>query len=158
MCSSDLISNEENVLLQRLTQRGEKLLSSPRLAVFHHRRNSWAGIALQAIKYGSGRAQNLLLLPETFRLLYFIPALFIFYLILLPFWLFLAGGASLLPLGCYVVLFLGSSIYFAIRDSDPAQLLGIGVAFCVHLSYGLGFIQAGIFWLRQRERLKEFWV
>ncbi|MGZ3710565.1 MAG: glycosyltransferase, partial [Bdellovibrionota bacterium] len=61
--ATHLISNEENVLLQQLEREGHELWHSPRLAVFHRRRDNWRGTLEQAAKYGAGRAQNLLLLP-----------------------------------------------------------------------------------------------
>lgn len=150
-----LISNEENVLLQRLSSRGARLWSSPRLAVFHRRRECWAGLVSQAAKYGSGRAQNLLLIPESFRALYFLPALLLVYLALSP-WLALSlGSAAFAPLVLYAGLSAAQALILAARERDPAQLLGALVLPAVHLSYGFGFLRAFFSWTHRREKLRE---
>jgi glycosyltransferase involved in cell wall biosynthesis len=152
--ASHLISNEENVLLQRLAARGGALFSSPRLAVFHRRRDTWRGLAKQAAKYGAGRAQNLLLLPETFRPLYLLPALFLLYLTALP---AIAYGsrAAIWPLAAYFALALFGAVARAVVDRDPAQLLGAFVAPVVHLAYGAGFLRALVQWGARRGLLRE---
>ncbi|MCA0305157.1 MAG: glycosyltransferase, partial [Proteobacteria bacterium] len=47
-----LVSNEENVLLQRLAEGGSVLWRTPDLAVYHRRRARWRGLLQQAAKYG----------------------------------------------------------------------------------------------------------
>lgn len=153
--ATHLISNEENVLLQRMAARGARLWVSPRLAVYHARRNSWRGLWAQAAKYGAGRAQNLLLLPETFRALYFLPTLFLAYLVAAPFLFPWLGGLLWAPLAAYVALAFAGSLVRAIATRDAAQLLGLLVCPFVHLAYGFGFAGALFAWARRRELLRE---
>ncbi len=138
-----LVSNEENVLLQRLAAKRAKLWASPRLAVFHRRRETWVGLCAQAAKYGAGRAQNLRIVPGSFRILYFLPSFFLIYLAGLPALAAFLGMAAVLPLGVYAMLVVRASVALAFRLRDPAQILGLAIFPCLHLSYGGGFLRAG---------------
>jgi hypothetical protein len=149
-----LISNEENVLLLQLERQGERLWRSPALAVYHRRRADWRGTWEQAAKYGGGRAQNLLLLPHTLRVLYFLPALLLLYLALLPAWLYwLSPAWALLPLVAYTALVAGHAAGFARRDA--AGWLALALFPCIHLAYGLGFLRALSRWSWCRKKLLE---
>lgn len=151
--ATHLISNEENVLLQRLEAEGGLLWHSERLAVHHRRRNTWAGLWEQAGKYGSGRAQNLLLLPQTVRLQYFLPSLFLLYLLLLPLY---GSEALFLPAYAYVALSLFYAFSSFLRQADPGLLLQLFVFPLLHLGYGYGFLRAlGSWGFRRKELLKH---
>lgn len=150
-----LLSNEENLLLQRLEAMGAKLVHSPRLAVYHRRRDSWAGTWEQAAKYGGGRAQNLLILPASFRFLYLIPALFLLYLAFCPFLFLKWGLGALTPLALYVGLALGYAFIDLFRAKDPACLL-LPILFpFIHCAYGFGFLRACLTWGLRRKKLIE---
>ncbi|MGZ3652867.1 MAG: glycosyltransferase, partial [Bdellovibrionota bacterium] len=154
--ASHLISNEENVLLQRLTASGARLWTSPRLAVFHRRRATWAGLCSQAAKYGAGRAQNLLLAPESWKPLYLAPPLFSLYLISLPLLLWIEPrSVTLAPLLLYAAVAFTLSAARTVMERDPAQLAGLAVYPCVHFSYGLGFARAMLAWIGRRQELRE---
>jgi hypothetical protein len=153
--ASHLISNEENVLLQRLTEKGGGLWSSPRLAVFHRRRGTWQGLCSQAAKYGAGRAQNLLLAPETLNPLYFLPLLFLSYLLLLPVLAVALNITAFLPLTAYFGLSAVHAFTLAILKRDSAHLLALAVFPCVHLAYGIGFLRALFSWGLRRKKLAE---
>jgi hypothetical protein len=153
--AAHLISNEENVLLQRLAAKGARLVSSPRLAVYHRRRDTWSGLCAQAAKYGAGRAQNLLLVPESLRPLYFLPLLFTGYLAALPALVAYYGAAQLLPAALYLAVAALSSMARALWLRDPAQLLGVFVFPALHVSYGLGFLRALLAWTWRRADLRE---
>ncbi len=153
--ASHLISNEENVLLQRLAAKGARLWASPRLAVYHCRRGTWRGTMSQAAKYGAGRAQNLLLIPETLRPLYFLPLLFSLYVATLPLLEPLFGATYFLPLALYLALTASASLLRAVAGRDSAELLGFLVYPAVHLAYGWGFLRALAAWARRREELRE---
>lgn len=153
--AAHLISNEENVLLQGLEGKGGLLWSSPRLAVHHKRRDTWRGLASQAAKYGAGRAQNLLLVPETLRALYFLPLAFLAYLFLLPFLEAQLGPAAWAPFAGYLSLTCLHSVFLSLWRRDPAHLLGALVFPVVHLSYGVGFARALLLWGLRRKKLQE---
>lgn len=153
--AAHLISNEENVLLQRLEGKGGRLWSSPRLAVHHRRRDTWAGLCSQAAKYGAGRAQNLLLVPETFSFLYFLPLLLLAYLALLPLLAAHLGPAAWLPFALYAGPAALHAAGLSLLRRDPAHLLALAVFPCVHLSYGAGFARALLLWGLRRKKLEE---
>lgn len=147
--ATHLISNEENVLLQRLAAQGALLWSSPRLAVFHHRRETWRGLCAQAVKYGGGRAQNILLLPETFRFLYLLPALLLLCVPLLPLSYLWLGWVATIPLLIYTACVILFSAALALRDLDSAHVLCLFVFPAVHFSYAIGFLRVLLWPLRQ---------
>jgi glycosyltransferase involved in cell wall biosynthesis len=147
-----LISNEENVLLQQLERRGARLLHSPKLAVFHKRRDSWGGTFEQAVKYGSGRAQNLLLVPHSIRPLYFLPAAFLLYLAALP---FSSSFLGFVPVFTYGSLAIFYSLATALVKRDRAALLMLLVFPFVHLAYGFGFLKTLLSWGFRRKQLLE---
>lgn len=148
-----LVSNEENLLLQRLEASGARLLHSPRLAVYHLRRPTWLGTAQQAAKYGAGRAQNLLIFPATFRFYYLAPAALLLYtLAALPL-AAIFGSTALLPAAVYAGLALAHALLGALRKRDPALLLLPLVYPLIHLSYGAGFLRACFRWGFNRKSL-----
>jgi succinoglycan biosynthesis protein ExoA len=151
--ATHLISNEENVLLQQLEREGHALIHSPSLAVFHLRRDKWSGTWEQAAKYGSGRAQNLLLLPHTLRTLYFLPSLLLLYLLCLPFALKIPTSAW--PLLAYASLVMLSAVSSAIRFRDNAAWLSLALYPWIHLAYGFGFLRAMATWGLRRKKLLE---
>jgi succinoglycan biosynthesis protein ExoA len=55
----DLYPNEENELFNRLQAQGGRLAYEPQAAVLRPRRQSVAAFALQAFRYGRGRAQQM---------------------------------------------------------------------------------------------------
>lgn len=151
--ATHLISNEENVLLQRLESEGALLWQSPGLSVYHRRRSCWSGLWEQSMKYGSGRAQNLLLLPKTFRAEYFLPMAFLFYLTSLPIaW---AAPFWLLPGLVYLSCALGFSLSAAFWRRDSAQLLQLFVFPWVHLAYGWGMLKTLMVWTGKRKQLLD---
>lgn len=150
-----LVSNEENVLLQRLGAAGARQWRDHGLAVYHRRRETWRGLAEQAAKYGAGRAQNLLLLPASFRSFYFLPLLALFYGLSLPAGFLAWGSAYLAPAALYALLALGATAAAATRYRDPAAALMVLVYPVLHLAYGFGFARA-LPWAFRRKRLMEY--
>ena len=154
--ATHLISNEENVLLQRLEADGGLLWHSERLAVHHRRRKTWAGLWEQAGKYGSGRAQNVLLMPQTLQLQYLLPSIFLLYLFSLPLWSAQLGELVLFPAFAYLALSVFFSFSCFLRQADPGMLLQLFVFPVLHLGYGYGFLRALCSWgFRRKELLKH---
>lgn len=137
-----LVSNEENVLLQRLAEGGSVLWRTPSLAVYHRRRARWRGLLQQAAKYGNGRAQNVLLLPATFRPIYCLPTLWVAYLVTAPLGLVSFGAAWILPVLAYAALATGASLACLVRSRDAASFWLPLVYPALHCAYGWGFARA----------------
>ncbi len=92
---SEMVCNEENLLLGLLAREDREMVHDPALIVYHIRRKSLAGFAQQIFKYGRGRWQNTVALPGSLSPSYLIPPLFLFYLIASPFLTFqMASGAA----------------------------------------------------------------
>lgn len=138
----NFISNEENVVLQRFEQEGYKLWFTNKLAVFHERRATLEGLASQSEKYGAGRAQNILLLPGTLKVIYFLPLFFLFYLFCLPALAIWVGWVGFFPLFIYTSLAVANAISWSFFKRDIAMLQYFILYPVVHLSYGWGFLKA----------------
>lgn len=149
------VSNEENLFLQRLESLGAKMLATPALAVFHVRRSTWQGLAEQNFKYGKGRAQNCLFLPESFRSYYLLPSLFVFYCFLTALF-FTTVPWSAWPLALYAAIALGFSAIDLWKSGDLAAFFFQPFCyFFIHCSYGLGFFSGILQWSWRRGKLCE---
>lgn len=131
--------NEENLLLQQLMQRGYAMRYCPQLTVYHERRSTVVGLAVQIYGSGKGRAQMSVLMPATLKVAHLVPTIFIAYLLSL----FLVGGWWRAPLFLYLILTAINAVYAAHpqREKFCAFLLMLILAPIAHLSYGWGFIR-----------------
>ncbi|MDD5101481.1 MAG: glycosyltransferase [Endomicrobiia bacterium] len=129
--------NEENLLLEELKNNNVKILYSPDLSVYHHRRSSLLPFSLQVFYSGKGRALMTFFIPSSLRLFHLLPSIFIFYLIALYF-----GKMTFILLFIYLLVSLYNVLFTAILYNiniyDIALMLVI--TFISHLSYGIGFI------------------
>ena len=138
-----------------LTKKGYKIIYSPKLIVYHHRRKSIISHLKQVGNYGQHRGYFAKKFPETsLRLTYFIPSLFLLgnlALLILSFF-------SPLILKLYLILL---AIYFVLVTIDVfvrtknliIGLLTIFTVFLTHLFYGLMFIK-GILSKNFRNKLR----
>lgn len=141
------VSNEENYLLQSLEAEGGQLVADPGLAVYHERRPGLEGVFRQGMKYGQGRAQNLLLRPETFHPFYFAPACLLLTLLFLPWaWPLFAIYAGLVAASTAAIFF---------RQRDSAALLLPLLYGAMHLGYGIGFFTAFFRWFGRKHELAK---
>lgn len=142
------VSNEENILLQQLENSGAKLICSPLLAVYHHRRSTVRGLAEQNFKYGMGRAQNILAYPLSISALYFLPMFFLFshfFLNKFPLLFFIYG----------ILIFTQTMVeLFRSRDTKAIILLPL-VFYITHIFYGIGFFVGLISWAWRKRVLCE---
>lgn len=138
----DLVSAEENLLLERLRCAGRELYYDPRLVVYHHRRATWGGFAAQTFKSGVGRAQAVRRLPACLKAHHLAPALLCGYA------LFLAAHAgrpaAWAPALLYGALLSWEGLLYAFAGGG---LIGgarvIALTALQHAAYGAGFL-AGI--------------
>jgi len=134
----DVLCNEENILLNRLTDFGQKMLYCPELIVYHHRRKSIFSFMRQIFFYGKGRMQHIKKLPKSFSLIFVIPLIFLIYLISLVFYnpLF-----YFIPLGSYALLDIIVSFKKAFTEKKLLSVPLLIVLFpCTHISYAIGLI------------------
>ncbi len=140
-----LTCNEENLLIQQLRSKNERIHYVSDFFVYHERRTGYLALAKQVAKYGAGRAENTRLNPRSLRVFHLIPMVFAFYVLALlsssPFTqdtLFLDYFG--LPLYAYFALVLGFSL--SLMDARALLLLPL-----VHFSYGVGMIKGILFHL-----------
>ena len=150
-----LVSNEENVLLQKLEREGKKMISSSSMAVYHRRRDNFLGIWNQAKKYGSGRRLNLFLMPSTFHLIYFLPSVFLLYILNAFLFFPFLGLPVLFPLFFYLFVSFIFAFWKCIAENDLAALCMPFLSVLIHVGYGYGFLSASLAPFKQRKNLLE---
>ncbi|MCO5141642.1 MAG: glycosyltransferase [Oligoflexia bacterium] len=144
-------SSEENYFMQQVSSSGGAMFFSDRLAVFHKRRANLSSFLQQIEKYALGRAQNLLVFPQSFSFLYFIPTFFFFYLISLPF--FREQAFYLWPLYTYMGLSFFSAISLCWRKKSILALATFFLFPLIHIVYGKTLFMGLLFWFRKRKSL-----
>ena len=129
--------NEENILLQQLEENGKKMMYCPDLIVYHHRREGIVGFAEQLIKYGRGRAQNMLLHPKTFSPVFLLPSLLTVTLIFFTLTNNKLSGYIILT---YFILAALASVHKGLTERDIISSPQLFFIFPIaHISYSLGF-------------------
>lgn len=118
-----------------------KIIYSPDVLVYHHRRNFPTGHLKQIINYAMHRGYFVKKFPETsFRLSYFIPSFFVLYILSFIIPLFFFKNTIIiwtLPLFFYMLLLF---IDGARVKNFFAALLTIAGIFITHITYGIYFI------------------
>jgi cellulose synthase/poly-beta-1,6-N-acetylglucosamine synthase-like glycosyltransferase len=132
----------ENILLTWMSERGYLISYDPELSFFHERRSGLGSFFRQVFKSGSGRARYFKVHPrQSIKKGYMItPACFALYLLSLPL-LVLRTSVAVLPLMLYLLVALGVSAAFSVRNHDPKATILLPLLFLTqHLGYGLGFL------------------
>ncbi len=154
--NEDLVCAEENLLLHQLYQRGFRALFVPHLVVYHCRRANIAAYCSQIYRYGKGRFQTMIYLPDIFSGIFFLPSLFVGYAVFLPFY---RNVWFLIPFYLYsaFLLVFTAAITWEKKDVVVTPLL-IFLFPLTHISYGLGFLFCGVHVLWQKIRyMPERW-
>lgn len=148
---------DTKLCLDLIQKTGKRILYVPSLVVWHHRRAGLAAHLKQVGGYGIHRGYFARKYPETSRkLLYFVPSIFVLFVILTLIvppifpragWLFLAG---------WIVYILALGL--AWRDMQKCEsaavaLAAISYTFLTHIWYGVRFIQ-GLFTPKLVSRLR----
>lgn len=132
-----LYPNEENELLVRMKRKGLTLIHDPDLAVFRSQRPNFGAFVRQLFGYGRGRAQQILLGGGS-GIVNFVPAVFLLYLLSLP---FADKPVYYLPLLCYLGISLFFTVYALIETGKTAPALILPAVFpALHLAYGAGLL------------------
>ncbi|MDO8555712.1 MAG: glycosyltransferase [Nanoarchaeota archaeon] len=138
-----LYPGEDPELYARAKKSGFCLAYIPELVVFHKRRASYYGFMKQFFRYGFVRMKKerinktpLLMVNPVF----FIPSLFLLYLVLLPLW-FCLQSVFLLPLVLYAVLAFVFSVYESWKHKHFLALFLLPFLFLsMHITYGAGML------------------
>ena len=127
--------NEENLLLEQIKKHGVRMLYSPNLNIYHHRRADIKSFLIQVYNSGKGRGIMSVIMPSSIKIFYFLPMLFVVYLILL-----ILQIMPLIFLNLYLIIVLYNVIcvYFI----NKLKLLDISIMFLIsglsHICYGVG--------------------
>jgi cellulose synthase/poly-beta-1,6-N-acetylglucosamine synthase-like glycosyltransferase len=133
---------EDTVLCLKIIELNKKIIYSPSVLVYHHRRPLFKPHIQQVARYGLHRGYFVKKFPKTsFRLSYFIPSVFTITLLIL------CIGAFFCKYSLYT-LFLLLSIYFLMLIISTVKLkslriiiLTIAGIFITHIVYGVSFLQ-----------------
>lgn len=125
--------NEENIMLTRLSLNNVCMTWSPKLFVYHKRKSGPLALYKAVSSSGEHRLLSFYDFPQTLDLRYFMPLIFLSYLVLLP---FLACWSNFwfIPLALYAVLNFGTSIYYGGKDWMKVAFIQLHIT----LSYGIG--------------------
>lgn len=138
---------EDTKLCLDITRKlGKKIIYEPEALVFHHRRPLFLEHLRQVGRYAFHRGYFARVLPDTsLRLAYFVPSLFVLWVLLgapisylsavfVPFYLGL--------LALYLLLVVSETVSIGLKERDPVvgALSAPGIFF-THMVYGLRFLQ-----------------
>ena len=142
---------EDTFLCLKVLEAGVKMIYSPRVLVYHHRRNLFKGHLKQIKSYALHRGYFAKKYPKTsLRFEYFIPSIFVIALLaggISSFSSSLASSIYSLILTMYLVFILASSLslVFDLKESriNRIKLLFLTVSgiFLTHVTYGIYFIR-----------------
>ncbi len=140
--NEELIRNQDDEFNYRVTSNGYKIYLNPEIKCKYFVRASYGKLFRQYYQYGYWKVyvNRLHKTVTTGRQL--IPALFVLYLILLPF-TFLIGVPVFIFSSLFLFLYLVFAITFAsIKHSNPLVLFKIAYTFLIlHLGYGFGYLK-----------------
>lgn len=146
---------EDSKLCLDLTKKlGKKILYSPRVVVFHHRRPLFRQHLQQNGQFGLHRGYFARVSPGNSRKLsYFVPSVFVLFLLGFPLTLFslVLRSAYRSILSLYFLLLFSTALWVYSKEKNlKISLLVIPGIFLTHFWYGLRFIQG--FFSRELKR------
>jgi len=133
-----IFPNEENDLLARMSMKGVGMIYTPEFFVYHHRRKTFRAYFTQIFNWGKGRMKRTIARPKSFSPSFFVPLVFLLYLISLA--VFQTWWYAL-PLLAYLLLDIWFSIESARKNRRPCYFWVMLVIFpLTHIFYALGLI------------------
>lgn len=133
-----LYPNEENEFLNRLTSNGDRIIYDPDLRVVRNNRGNLRQFIKQIFNYGRGRGEHYVLKPRFTKPLFFLPSVFIIYLLSMvfyhPYW-------YTAPFFVYALLALSFAAASAVEGRNVWLLPVMPFIFLImHVSYGIGIL------------------
>ena len=126
--------------VSRAKSAGHTIAYSPDVFVYHRRRADLRGLIKQIFDYAKVRPQAQGLKQGLSTVFFFVPTLFMLYLLLLP-TLSMLSKLFLIPLWVYIVLSLLVSSYEAGHHRSPLAIIVLPFMFLIiHIAYGAGFL------------------
>ena len=130
---------EDIVFAIEIIRNGYKTALISEAYVYHKRRNTIKSFFVQVFRFGKTRYIISRVYPETFKIFYLFPSIFVLGTIVLLF-LSLWKWWFILPILLYAfIVFIDSLIK---NKSFKVAILSIIIAFVQHFGYGLGFLSA----------------
>jgi cellulose synthase/poly-beta-1,6-N-acetylglucosamine synthase-like glycosyltransferase len=139
-----ILTAEDAKLCFQIKRNGKKIIYSPDVTVYHHRRPLFIPHLRQMWNYGNDKATLFKIHPEFKRPFYYIPSLF---LIAILFGGILAIGIEfirpiyVLSFCAYVLLLLVAGI--STKNLSIFPLVSLGIAL-THITYGAAFLKGSI--------------
>lgn len=134
---TDFWPGEDTLLCKDLVDRGARLFYNSLAIVYHHRRPLWGPHLRQLGRYAFHRGYFVKRFPSnSLRLSYFIPSLFVLYLIFAPLATCVIGPLALLPLAVY----LGAVLLTSFSFNPLTYVLTMVGVFLTHVVYGVRFV------------------
>lgn len=133
----DLYPGEENEFFRRLHAKGHKMLYDPQAIVHRNWRNTIGGFIKAIFNYGRAKVDQGFEHYEPLDYLFFIPLLFLFYLLALP---LLPAGPLWSPFWLYLALLAAFSAYEVASSGSRAALLTFLLFPLLHLTFAVGII------------------
>lgn len=132
----------------RVEQAGIKCYTSPLLTVRYYPRDSLRGLFRQMQRYGKGRHMFIRKHPRALTINQLIPAGFVtgLFFLICSLALYLFTGLCLpliltvIPYALYLILVLGETVRFALRDGVRHAVPVPAIIFAIHLGLGWGFV------------------
>ncbi|VVB91632.1 Glycosyltransferase AglI [uncultured archaeon] len=140
-----LFPNEENEFINRVSKQNYKMIYASDVSVYHPRKSTFKGFVKQVFGYGAGRAHQTKIQPDSFKILYLIPTLFVLGILslFLSFLFHLKLLTEIIISGfiLYFIISIAISLKIAIDEKKPAifPLMPL-IFFMIHISYGMGFM------------------
>lgn len=131
-----LLCAEENWLLARLKRGGSGLVYDPALWVWHERRSTLGLLLRQLFKYGTGRGQQIRLMPRTLTFAQILPVLCLLYS---PWMILSIARGGLFPWGIPLVAYAALCLHFGLRCGTRPLLKSLLFP-AIHICYGLGVL------------------
>lgn len=135
-----LFPGEDPEFFSRVKKNGFKLAYNPELVIYHRRRASFSGFFKQFFNYGKVRLEKEKIGKSLPSLVFFIPSLFLIYLVLLPFMIYFFSWWLILPLVLYVLIASLVSVYILFTKRALGFFLLPLLFLSIHLSYGAGML------------------
>ena len=136
-----LFPGEDPEFFSRAKKNGFKIAYTPDIFIYHRRRPTLKLLWKQFSNYGFTRVKKEKEEKQGIKLLYFLPSLFLIYLVFaVPFTFY--HEASLIPIIIYMLLVLLSSFKQIIKFKDAKAIFLLPFIYpVIHLSYGYGLIK-----------------
>ena len=141
---SRLYPGEDPEFLIRAKKNGMKIAYNPDLIIYHKRRSTIKSFLVQFYKYGKVRPITSKIIGQSISPLFYIPTIFLAYLIfVLPFSFLYSYLAY--PVLLYIVLCILFSFIDTVKNNSIVSFFMLPFLYpMIHISYGVGLV-AGLF-------------